>query len=322
MIYKLLSMRNISLDEPYFEIERFNNFLEIENQLGTHIGEKIFHNLIVDHPRYSRFLRPMESQNLQDSITMKLEAITFDPKTIEFVGKGYGKEYSDISDSAYEIIHQNPCSMTMQKIDGQPILLINLCTNTTKRNTMKLVKKAIVLLLSVTSKFPVIKLEIEDAYSIKSSLDDCYELDNLDVTLGGNDLKAFTLPMPIAYAYTLDGDAPSLNCERMRDLSRDLKTQDSPLNILVEPNRASDVISFSSTAYLFAVTVKTDKGEQNIKYTFALAKDEDGCLVTNEQGYFYDASQFELLASEQRRICGKEVSWKAKEDNAKRSIKS
>ena len=317
LLYKMLSLRIKNLNEPYFERDRLNDLIEEALKITTPIGQKIFHHLIEEHPQYTQYFRWLDPPGTQKPPKLELKAIMFNPKTTEFIGKGYGKKYDNISEPLFEIIHQNPRSMTVQTIDGCDMLLINLCTSATKVSAMKFVKNVATFHFSVISDYPIIKIGYEDAFSIKSSGDDCYEIDKLDASIdwdGNQDLA-----LPIAYAYSIDSDPPSLNCDRLKELSKDSGCEDREINILMETERAEDVLSFSSTAYLCVVTVQTPSGEQEFKYTFALSKNDDGCLITNEQGYFSEVTEFDILAAEQNRICGKEVRWKTQIDMLKQS---
>ncbi len=309
LLYKLASLQEQQTDAPYFDYDRFSDLLDEEKRLDTPIGRRIFHRVIEDHPRYAKHLKSMDSVNGQDKIKLVLKAFTFNPKTAKFIGKGFGGDSADVDDSSYEMIRKNPRSMTKQSIDGREMILINLCSATTNRKDMKFVKNAAVLHLHIYSHYPILKFELEDAYSIKSSKDDCYELSGFDVSQDCNSCRELAHDFPIAYAYAVDSDAPSLNCERLMLLNKDVLCENRDVNILVEPNRANDVLSLSSTAYLYKVIVDIENRKEVFRRTLLLARDDKGQLI-QEADYFSEGARFESLMEEQNRICGKPVSWK------------
>lgn len=309
MIYKFVSMRDKDINNPYFDRDRINSFIKLREDIKTETGRMIFQHLIENHPKYAKHFKQVELRNSNTSPVLKLKAITFNPKTAEFLGKGYGNDYLEINDTLFKMINENPYSMTIQIIDDRTMLFINLCKKATKKQAIKFAKNIASFHISIDSSVPVVKIGIDDAYSIKSSGDDCYQIDNLNVMVNCDGVNELTIP--IAYAYLIDGDAPSLNCERLKELSKDPNCEEREINILEEPERASDVISFSSAAYLYTVVVKDDVNEDCFKYTVALSKNDDGSLNVNHNDYFSDHEDFYTLSAEQNRICGKEVSWKA-----------
>ena len=310
MLYKLMSMKEMNTNEPYFDTNRYNSFLDDAEKIETTLGRIIFQRLIKNHPTYSKHFNRIEAEGTQKTMSLSLEAFTINPKKSVFVGRGYGSNSNDISDIEFDVINRNPRSITKQIIDGRIVLLINLCASNAKRQTIKVVKAAAVLSINLSSSHPITRLVVEDTFTIKSSADDCYEIEKLYASFDFGGIKRISWSLPIVYAYIKDGEAPPLNCERLRELSRSRENESPIIDILKDPEQADDILNFSSMAFLFKMTMLTGVDEEESQeYTLAFAKDDDG-ILKSDNGYIFDAAHFSALALEHNRVCGKAVSWK------------